>query len=408
MLFLFFSDYLAAKKIDYDKAEEIAINWIEKVTNKKLQIKEDRAYFLGNARKIATTSDTPYYIFNLDKGGWVIVADDDINSKILAYSDNSSIDPYNLPPQFKWWLNSVSKELKNSKKLAKKGVKISKRLVNKESINYNSSSSTNKPELAYATNSSVGPLLTTAWGQGRGYNEYCPKDSRSIEGNGHVPAGCVAVAMAQIMNYFAWPPRGVGSNSYIPVSNPQYGRLYANFGNTSYSWSDSQKAKIIYHAGVAVNMDYGPYASGAYITVANSALREHFRYTTSSLIQKGSDSDWDRRLIESLNKKSPVLYQGKGEIVHVFVCDGYKKVDNGYMYHFNWGWNGRSNGWFRINNITPYSNYSFNSRNYAIFNIYPNDPSYGLNIKRAPANTLFLVPFLFLLLITLRGVGSKR
>ena len=402
MLLLLVYNTIYAKKIEYNKAADIAVKWMERITKKKLKVMEDKAYFFsGSKKRVVNSSNVPYYIFNLDNGGWVIVADDDINSPILAYSDESSIDPYNLPPQFQWWLNSVAEELKKAKNLAKKG----KLLLPKKRA------STNKLEPAYAiapTNISVGPLLRTAWGQGRGYNEYCPKDPRSIEGNGHVPAGCVAVGMAQIMNYFAWPPRGIGSNSYVPASNPQYGRLYVNFGNTSYNWGNSQKAKVIYHAGVSVNMDYGPYFSGAYISDADTALRRHFRYKTSGLIQKGADSDWDRRLISSLNSGSPVLYQGKGNIVHVFVCDGYKRVSDGYMYHFNWGWNGRANGWFRIGGMTPLSSYSFNARNYAIFNIYPNDPSYNLGVKRSSGSLIFLSPILLLLLSIIGYRGFRR
>jgi len=409
MLFLFLINLLNAKEIDYNQAENIAVKWMEKVTNKRLKVATQKAYFLSNFKARRDSSKQPYYIFNLESGGWVIVADDDINSPILAYSDKSSIDPYNLPPQFKWWLESVASELRRAKNLAKKGVALKGRVANSSTTKTYSLTST-KIEPAYATSApsgGVGPLLNTSWGQGRGYNEYCPKDARSIEGNGHVPAGCVAVAMAQIMNYFTWPPRGIGSNSYVPSSNPQYGRLGVDFGSSSYSWRGSDKARVIYHAGVAVNMDYGPYGSGAYITSADSALRSYFRYTTSGVIQKSSDSDWDRRLIASLNRGSPVLYQGKGKIVHVFVCDGYKKVGDGYMYHFNWGWNGRANGWFRVGNMTPYGDYSFNAKNYAIFNIYPNDPSYGLDVKRSSGSVAILAP-IFVLLFGVIGFLSNR
>ena len=400
MLFLFLNNLLIADKIEYSQAQNIAIKWMQKVAHKRAKIMQDKAYSIKSSKKRLTTSkDKPYYIFNLENGGWVIVADDDINSAVLAYSDKSSIDPYNLPPQFEWWLNSVANELKKAKYLAKKGRLLTKKTKVSKNI-----------EPAYATSSysEVGPLLKTAWGQGRGYNEYCPKDPRSIEGNGHVPAGCIAVAMAQIMNYFAWPPRGVGSNSYIPKSNPQYGRQYVNFGQTSYSWSDSQKAKVIYHAGVGVNMDYGPYASGAYITDANSAFRKYFRYKTSGVIKKGSAKDWHNRLVASLNRGSPVLYQGKGSIVHVFVCDGYKVVDGGYMYHFNWGWDGIGNGWFRVDNISPL-NYNFNTNNYAIFDIYPSDPSYNLGVKNLSASiSYFFSLFLLFGLLAIGALGSKQ
>jgi len=390
------STTIHAKKIDYENAQDVALNWIQKITHTSKKIAADKAYFSADHKmKLVSGGKKPYYIFNLDGGGWVIVADDDINSPILAFSDKSSLDPYSLPPQFQWWLKSVSKELDHAKKLVKKGISPKKISARKTA------------EKAYASvnaKSSLGPLLKTSWGQGRGYNEYCPTDSRSIEGNNHVPAGCVAVAMAQVMNYYAWPPKGYGRNSYTPASNPQYGVQSVDFSNSYYNWGSSDAAKITYHSGVAVNMDYTPYGSGAYLNQASTALRMNFNYHASSLTRKSSDAEWDRRLINSLNQNKLVLYQGKGDIVHVFVCDGYKKVGDGYMYHFNWGWNGRGNGWFRIGDMTPFGSRSFNRNNYAIFDIYPADPAYNLNIKQQSAPFGFILSFgLFVALFGYRG-----
>ncbi len=368
-----------AKDIDINSAKNIAKSWIKNIENRDINIIDNNRYSFISRREI---SNEPYYIFNFKGGGWIIVSDNDINSNVLAYSNNGYLDKNNLPPQFKWWLSEISKELKKSKKLLKNKKNIS--LVKTPAL-----------RLTSAQNKSVGPLLRTNWGQGRGYNEYTPRDSRSIEGNGHVPTGCVATAMAQVMNYFAWPPRGIGSNSYIPASHPEYGRLSVDFGKTSYSWSSLEKARNIYHAGVAVNMNYGPYNSSAYLSSANSALRRNFRYTTSGIVQRQNDDEWIYKLVQSLDRGSPILYQGKGNIVHVFVCDGYKRVNDGYLFHFNWGWGGRANGWFRIGGITPLNNYSFNYKNYAIFDIYPNDPAYKTGVRRVGASLNFIL-YIFL------------
>jgi len=395
-----------AKDISYDKAQNIALKWMQKIADKKGEIAPPKAYASANFK--LNEEKRPYYIFNLKGGGWVIVADNDINSPILAYSEDSSIDLLNMPPQFRWWLKNVSKELKIAKKLERQG-KI------KPSKAYKTIVDDNKPQKAYGgtTNQGVGPLLKTAWGQGRGHNEYCPVDPLSVEGNNHVPTGCVATAMAQIMNYFAWPPRGSGSNSYVPSSNPKYGTQSVNFGSSSYSWGEASKAKISYHAGVAVNMDYGPYGSGAYITDADNALRKHFRYKTSGVIKKVDDASWINRLINSLNNKSPVLYQGKGEIVHVFVCDGYKLTPNGYMFHFNWGWSGRGNGWFKLNDLAPVDTHTFNMKNYAIFDIYPNDPSYKKGTTsykelKSSLNSLLYLGFFIFIFVSVRALNKKR
>jgi len=399
LLLFIFSTTLFSKQIDCNRAQQFALKWIQKVAHKRKKIVADVTnQATSRSIKVLSASKKPYYIFNLEGGGWIIVADDDINSPVLAYSDRSSLNPKNLPPQFKWWLDNVSKELESAKKIQKASADLTKTTKSVEI------------DKAYSTipaQESIGPLLKTSWGQGKGYNEYCPKDSQSIEGNGHVPAGCIAVAMAQIMNYYAWPPQGYGKNSYVPKSNPKYGVQSVDFGDTTYTWKSSEAAKITYHAGVSVNMDYGPYASGAYLTQAEYALKMNFRYKTSSVTKKYSDEQWDSKLIDSLNHNRLVLYQGKGDIVHAFVCDGYKKVDDGYMYHFNWGWNGIGDGWFKISQMTPFGSSNFNQSNYAIFDIYPSDPAYNLDIKQQSASLDFVM-FLMLFVFAFFGYRGLR
>jgi hypothetical protein len=54
---------------------------------------------------------------------------------------------------------------------------------------------------------SMSLVLTTEWAQGSPYNDSCPE----LPTTGYtVTAGCVAVAQAQIMNYWEWPISGTG------------------------------------------------------------------------------------------------------------------------------------------------------------------------------------------------------
>lgn len=52
----------------------------------------------------------------------------------------------------------------------------------------------------------TGPLLNDIqWNQNSPYNQYCPLGTGNFVTNGHDPAGCVPVAMAQIMAYWQYP-----------------------------------------------------------------------------------------------------------------------------------------------------------------------------------------------------------
>ena len=96
--------------------------------------------------------------------------------------------------------------------------------------------------------------------------------------------------MAQVMKFWEWPVTGTGSHSYRPLdpNNPvdddgyyNYSTRYtqtlsANFGQTTYDWSNmldqytgsataEQKeavATLMYHCGVATEMMYGNDADG--------------------------------------------------------------------------------------------------------------------------------------------------
>jgi len=65
-----------------------------------------------------------------------------------------------------------------------------------------------------------------------------------------------------------------------------------------------------------------------------------------------------------INAGRPIVYSGSG---HTWVIDGYK-TDN--TFHCNWGWNGTSNDWFYLNDLTP-DTYNFNTNRRALTGIQP-------------------------------------
>ncbi len=129
-------------------------------------------------------------------------------------------------------------------------------------------------------------------------------------------------------------------------------------------------AKLMYECGVSVNMGYGAWESGTNIYDIRSALVNNFRF--SSHIQYAEknrmrESDWVETISKELANERPVLYSGSGNSGgHMFVCDGYK---NDEFFHFNFGWNGRGDGWFLLNSISPRENMDFNSQQTALLEI---------------------------------------
>jgi hypothetical protein len=188
----------------------------------------------------------------------------------------------------------------------------------------------------------------------------CPADTAAPEGyNGRVPAGCIAVAMAQVMYYYRYPLTGYGSHCIEP--QPAYGPQCADFGAAAYEWNGmtdktskecSPIALLTWHAGIAVDMNYGGLGSVAAVSEIPLAFQHYFRFENTAEYEKRQfydDSTWINILKADLDAGRPVIYTGdNGTNAHAWICDGYE-ADN--MFHMNWGWSGKYNGFFNIDDM---------------------------------------------------------
>jgi hypothetical protein len=134
-------------------------------------------------------------------------------------------------------------------------------------------------------------------------------------------------------------------------------------------------AKILYHAGVAVEMDYGPQGSGAYISKADEALKTYFRFATKGIVFRNdmSEEAWEKLLKTEIDHGRPVLYAGYNySSGHAFVCDGYDFSDSSdKKFHFNWGWGGYYDGYFSLSALNPGGGSGYNRYNEVIYGIRP-------------------------------------
>ncbi|HRS53761.1 MAG TPA: C10 family peptidase, partial [Bacteroidales bacterium] len=192
------------------------------------------------------------------------------------------------------------------------------------------------------------------------------------------------------MYYYKYPTQGNGYHSYI---HPVYGYLSANFGSTTYEWvpmlnsinsSNLPIATLIYHCGVAVEMNYSPSGSGALLDVAAFALKNYFKYSNNIKYYERDNYPyvWNDLLTSNLDLGRPIIYAGfdpNNYNGHAFIIDGY---DNTNYYHINWGWGGAYNGYFYIDNLNPGSS-DYTAGQQAIVNIYPqsNYPLYCSGTK---------------------------
>lgn len=312
------------------------------------------------------TRDSLYYVLSDQaNNGFVIVAADKRVWPIIGYSSDGKFSENNQPPAFVNWMEQRKREIA----YAKSNNLIPDNIVSQKWENLSSSNSIYSLETT-----SVEPLLKTTWNQGCYYNSSCPADVNGV--CGHVVTGCVATSMAQIMKYWNYPATGIGSHSY---QHSIYGTLSADFGSTTYQWSqmpdnvtseNSAVATLMYHCGVAVDMGYN--VNGSSAGYGGTTLPTYFRYSSNSVyVPKSSYSDlgWINLLKFELDSHRPVWYRGDdaGREGHVFVCDGYR---NSTDFHFNWGWGGSFDGYFFIGNLNP-GGRSYNDDQGAVIKIFP-------------------------------------
>ncbi len=334
----------------------------------------------------ATAEENLFYIYeNANGEGWVIIAGDDALAPVLAYSETGTFRTENMPVNVKSWLGKYNKFVR---KIEDEGVVATEEATEQWTT-------LRRGARKAKGDAVVGPLIATQWDQDSPYYDLCPGT-----GTNKAYTGCVATAMAQVMNYWQWPVKGTGSHSYQPLDpnsetgakSKRYGVQSADFGSTTYDWANmldkytsgatsAQKtavATLMFHCGVATEMMYGNDADGgsgtytvnygdwedpqcaqnAFVTYfgyksdgLTGYMRDGFMYEGVQYYKKWSDADWTAMVKEELDKRHPIMYGGAGEEGgHSFICDGYDDSD---YFHFNWGWSGSNDGYYLLSNLVP-------------------------------------------------------
>lgn len=294
-------------------------------------------------------SATCYYVFaNGEDKGFTIVSGDDRMPEVVGYSAQGTYDPDHLPANYVDFMKVYQETVEA---LLKGDAQVSGGLAEARQWR------------AERASSAVAPLLGgIKWNQMAPYNNMCP----SYNGTNRAVTGCVATAMAQVMMYYQYPKelkatiKAYTAKSYgIQIPEISSGATYdwdnmlSDYSKSDYSSAQADAvAKLMYHCGAAVEMDYGP-SSGANVTPA--ILATYFGYD-ADLMQDLTRTcftlqQWMTLIDNELKAKRPILYSGQSSGGgHEFVCDG---SDGKGLYHINWGWGGYQDGYFDLTILQP-------------------------------------------------------
>ncbi len=338
-----------ARKITVEQARQKAYDFWNIQTGQAKQLR---------AKAVSSEQEAPYYIFNNQDKGFVIISGDDAAKTVLGYSTEGTFDEQNIPDGLKDMLDSYSKQI-SALQVAGNNAPVYQ-------------------EAKTRTATGEKQLQTAKWKQTGVFAKYTPNNTYT---------GCAATAMGIVMRYHKHPAVGMSRNRYL--SDYAGGILEADFFR-HYAWNNmpteetetnssqfDDVAKLMADLGIATNMIYGSDGSGTTLEAIVYALKIYFKYSLNAKDLRADsygDAEWKSMLRNEIDNDRPIIYRATNEkngAGHAFVIDGYKGED---MFSFNWGWGGYCNGYYAIGKITD-SNVAYNLDQAGLFGIEPETES---------------------------------
>lgn len=294
-----------------------------------------------NVVKVLNKADLSVYA---DGQHFVIISRDDRFPAVLAYGVGD-FKGEELNPSVKWWLEATERGLADAKRTARSFQRA-------------------------AIYQPVAEMMTTKWNQSAPYNNYAP--SLKLYNGEKAPAGCVAIAMAQVMNYHQYPAsaqfegfyyqEGVSDEAYQGNVNSTYSWPYKDVYNYYYPEGSTEMVKVssspregnlvatlCRDCAYAANMIYTHDGSGAQTYNLAQNVIDHFAYSEMGchVYDRAfySSEEWHSMVYTELMRGCPLIYSGYDPNGggHAFVADG---IDAEGLVHVNWGWAGIYNGYF--------------------------------------------------------------
>ena len=271
-----------------------------------------------------------YSIFQGENGkGFVLVC----NQSIIGYSTENAHDNSSIPTALEYMLEIYSKT-------ATRGT-----------------GSNDYPEEFVVRNTKEIPyMITTKWNQGNPYNKMCP----AIDGVNCV-AGCGAVAVAQILNYFRLPfetqaidlnhhDEGFPELEILPPTTFDWANMLDEYIGGQYSEEEANAvAKLMRYCGQSMQTNYGIRDSYSWIyhSLEQNPFVRFFGFDDYFVQQCSSDDNNDESIIDTIDKtlEKGIPFMTNGSNEHFFIIDG-RDADG--LYHINWGWGGSKDGYYII------------------------------------------------------------
>lgn len=375
-ILLFVSTYMFAKPINKNTAQTIAVNFMKNAYPNKSDY-SIKSVVENKIKEIHTT-----YVIQFNSGGYVMVSANDATIPVFVFSENGHYNENDISPATHLWYQYYNQTVYQT---AIDNIPNTKTRYKWDMIIENIKDTK-------VVDTIVAPLIQTKWGQSvtndskcPGYNYRIQESSNCADDCGNCTAGCGAVAMAQIMRYWAHPY--ICFDDYFDWCNMPDSLFKFIYGTNEirpeYVIERDEISTLMYLCGKYTNMDYcvlWTCSSFNLPTYMLTAFENEFKYDESANLRRRfyySDEQWKNHIKTDLNNEQPILYAGvqelnKGKTTHAFICDGYGTQYGDDYFHFNFGWRGSGDDFYHIDTIQPDNDGPFYMQR-AIFEIKPDE-----------------------------------
>ena len=329
--------------------KEQLISYLEKETTRTRGLSNN--YSIDT--RVNSEGDTLMYIVNFNGHGWKILSADSRTPAILAEGNEGSFSQDEGSPALSVWMDMLSTDMTNVRRCNDEQLTFSSEEIsaNKAFWNLKQKEPSRNPRppqyegywITHTTSETIVDEtlehMTPHWHQSTPYNQYCPLKSWSS--TEHQPAGCVAVAGAQVL-YYLHGKIGVPAEAYgtcsIVNGEPVFGNSSAsNWDQMSPNFvypgdTADKEAILIRKIGRLVEMQYSDTSS-----TSHSSRLKTFAFPDQGLNCNRSDYCQDT-VKRYLNNQYPVIVSATDQLIpinghwHCFVIDGYKKTHVKYTH----------------------------------------------------------------------------
>lgn len=373
---MFSVNMLQGQFVTQDEATHIANNWIQMVIDKYGHWSDSDNAIAQATQEFKSEDQLIGYYCPVNPKGYILISLRKELAPVKAYSDRFDLDLKDekgmtdlLKSNMKRIIDTIESQLGDIETINESDLANIVEIDYRQNWNFIDSylPGTIQKNIKSTDNYQEGEILTSSiWHQGPPYNNDCINLGCTTTSNGRALVGCVATAGAQIMKYWNWPPYGVGTGYNDTYNWPH---MLDNATTSSTSTQQAAVAELNQEIGIAVAMNYGCDASGAYTWDMVGVYENQYRYSTDCGYTYRSffnPATWFDLIKGQINSNRPIQYRVPG---HSIVCDGWQEFGDPLVrqYHMNYGWANGYTTWYTLDAL----HLGNPSEEYLVLNIVP-------------------------------------